>query len=126
LAGPTAAQSGQTIDVFEETLAVFTGDQKLRKLEQREQKLYRGWLDLLSAKTELEKLRKVRLAYRARDFKGEFLTVVLSADGDDGVALLDQDVLIESKSGTKFKGSVISIDDGLLRIRPGDRNRLEP
>src|SRR5690606_36335256 len=67
LSGATGSQSSSNIDALLERLAAFAGDQKLRKLEQREQALYKTWLDLLSAKTELEKLRKVRFAYEEKD-----------------------------------------------------------
>src|SRR5690606_5930236 len=103
--------------------AVFTGDQKLRKLEQREQALYKTWLDLLSAKTELEKLRKVRIEYDAMDASGPFLRLGLAQGSTDGTALLDRDVAISTSSQEAFKGTVVSCDGGIL-IRPSEWNKV--
>ncbi len=59
--------------------------------EQRELALYQTWVDLLSAKTELEKMRCVRLAYAGREATGEFVRLKLKPD-TDGSALVGQDV----------------------------------
>ena len=123
LAGATGPQSSQAIDDLLERLAVFAGDQKLRRLEQRELALYKTWLDLLSAKTELEKMRKVRLGFVKRDAKGEFLSLTLKP-GASGNALVDQDVAIDTGATGKFKGGVVSVSDLVVLIRPSERNRV--
>lgn len=123
LSGVKASQSASNIDSLLEQLSVFAGDQKLRKLEQREQALYKTWLDLLSAKTELEKMRKVRLAYEQKDAKGEFLRLTLREGSTGGAALAEQDVSIDTGAAGDFKGTVVSFDNGVLLIRPGERNR---
>ena len=123
LTGATAAQSSQAIEGLLERLAVFAGDQKLRKLEQRELALYKTWLDLLSAKTELEKMRKVRMAYVACDARGEFLILALKP-GFSGAALVEQDVVIDTGATGMFRGSVLSVDGAAVFIRPSERNRV--
>ena len=126
LSGATGSQSAINIDAFLEHLAVFAGDQKLRKLEQREQALYKTWLDLLSAKTELEKMRKVRLEYEGLDGKGEFLRLKLRQGVTGGAALAEQDISIDTGVAGEFKGTVVSYDSGVLLVRPSDRNRTRP
>lgn len=123
LSGTTSSQSASAIDALLERLAVFAGDQKLRKLEQREQALYKTWLDLLSAKTELEKMKKVRVAYEAKEAKGEFLRLTLRQGATAGTALVEQDVSIDTGASGEFKGTVVSFDKRVLLIRPSERNR---
>lgn len=123
LAGVAAGQSSSNIDALLEQLAVFAGDQKLRKLEQREQALYKTWLDLLSAKTELEKMRKLRFSYVEKDAKGEFLRLTLSPGTSGYSALAEQDVSIDTGAAGEFKGTVVSVDSGGLLIRPSERTR---
>lgn len=124
LSGVTASQSTSNIDALLEYLAVFAGDQKLRKLEQREHALYKTWLDLLSAKTELEKMRKVRFSYEEKDATSEFLRLTLRKGTTGGAALAEQDVSIETGAAGEFKGTVVSFDDRVLLIRPSERNRI--
>jgi serine/threonine protein kinase len=123
LSGTTLGQSSLNIDALIEQLAVFAGDQKLRKLEQREQALYKTWLDLLSAKTELEKMRKLRYSYVEKDAKGEFLRLTLSPGTLGYSALAEQDVSINTGAAGEFKGTVVSVDSGGLLIRPSERTR---
>jgi serine/threonine protein kinase/DNA polymerase III delta prime subunit len=123
LSGAMGSQSASNIDAFLERLAVFASDQKLRKLEQREQALYKTWLDLLSAKTELEKMRKVRLEYDGLDAKGEFLRLKLRQGNAGGPALVEQDISIDTGVAGEFKGTVVSVDSGVLLVRPSERNR---
>lgn len=123
LSGVVASQSASNIDTLLEQLAVFAGDQKLRKLEQREQALYKTWFDLLSAKTELEKMRRLRFAYEEKDAKGEFLRLTLRTGSLGGAALAEQDVSIDTGASGEFKGTVVSFDNGVLLIRPSERNR---
>jgi hypothetical protein len=49
--------------------------------------LYRTWLDLLSAKSELERRRKISIYYERANVKGEYLQLKLEAESD-GAALL--------------------------------------
>jgi serine/threonine protein kinase len=121
--GASAQQSSQAIEGLLERLATFAGDQKLRKLEQREQLLYKTWLDLLSAKTELERTRKLRLAYEKRDAKGEYLALTLRHDPAD-TTIAEQDVAIDAGGAHQFKGSVVSVDGRVVLIRPSERNRV--
>jgi len=123
LNGASREQSATAIEGLFERLAVFAGDQKLRRLEQRELALYKTWLDLLSAKTELERMRKVRLQYVRKEAKGEFLCLTLE-DGASASALNDQDVVIEVGEAATFKGAVVSVDGRTLVIRPSERNRI--
>lgn len=63
LSGTNSPASSEALDGLLDRLLTFSADQKQRKLEQRELALYQTWVDLLSAKTELEKMRCVRLPY---------------------------------------------------------------
>lgn len=124
LTGVAGQHSAEAIDAMLERLAVFAGDQKLRRLEQREQALYKTWLNLLSAKTELEKQRKARVPFVRREAKGEFLCLT-PRQGSDSAALVEQDVLIDLGEIGLFKGSVISATESAVLIRPSERNTVD-
>lgn len=75
LAGIPLPASKEALAGLTERLLFFSGEQKLRKLEEKEQAIYRKWLNLLSAKTELEKLRRFSMEYGKCDAQGEILKV---------------------------------------------------
>jgi hypothetical protein len=81
------------IDTLLDRLLAFSAEQKQRRVEQREQALYKAWVDLLSAKTELEKMRRVRLPFAGLDRTGEFVRLIVRPE-TDASGLLDQDVVI--------------------------------
>lgn len=123
LRGSWGADAQATIDGLLEQVLAFSADQKLRVMEQREQALYKTWLDLLSAKTDLEKQHKVSARYQKVEFSGEFVRLIL-AQGFDTSSLADQDVIVDT--GVKnFSGSVISFNDNSVLIRPNDRSKAE-
>lgn len=107
-----------------EQLVAYTADQKIRRLEQREQALYKTWLDLLSAQTELEKKRKLRANYQSIAPSGQFVRLIL-AEGSETSYLADQDVSIEVHGAGTFKGSVVSISEDSILVQPSERNRVE-
>lgn len=124
LSGTTSQASSEALDGLLDRLLTFAADQKQRKLEQRELALYQTWVDLLSAKTELEKMRRVRLAYAGREATGEFVRLKLMPD-TDGSALVGQDVMVQAGRLGEFRGKAVSRSDGHLIIRPSLRNRID-
>jgi len=120
--GVIPAESGAHIRQLQDELLQFGADQKALRVQQRQQAIYRTWLDLLNAKTELERQRKRRYPYSAYEVSGGFIRFSVGAD----VRLLeDQDVQIEIAPGESLSGSVISVGDGSVSVQPGDRNRVE-
>lgn len=124
LSGTTSQASGEQLDALLDRLLTFSADQKQRRLEQRELALYQTWVDLLSAKTELEKMRCVRLPYAGREASGEFVRLKLKPD-TDASALVGQDVLVHAGRLGEFRGRAVSRSDGSLIIRPSIRNRID-
>lgn len=121
--GEGGAHASTALDGFLEQILAFSADQKQRVMEQREQALYKKWLDLLSAKTDLEKQRKVFAQYHKVESSGEFVRLTL-AEGFDTALLADQDVAV--KIGSKnFSGSVISCTDEIITVRPSERSKAE-
>lgn len=124
LSGTSSLASGEALDGLLDRLLTFSADQKQRKLEQRELALYQTWVDLLSAKTELEKMRCVRLPYAGCEASGEFVRLKLKPDSDAS-ALVGQDVMIQAGRVGEFRGRAVSRSDGNLVIRPSVRNRID-
>lgn len=124
LSGTTSQASNEALDGLLDRLLTFSADQKQRKLEQRELALYQTWVDLLSAKTELEKMRCVRLPYEGCEASGEFVRLKLKPD-TDASALVGQDVMVLAGRLGEFRGRAVSRSDGNLVIRPNVRNRID-
>ena len=124
LTGVTNQSSSDALNKLSERLLIFTADQKERRLEHREQELYRKWVDLLSAKTELEKGRRFRIPYIGRDASGEFLSLKLYP-GSDPTGLVGKDVIIKANDQIEFRAKAISRGDDTLLLRPSARNRID-
>jgi len=124
LSGSTGQASSDELDGLLDRLLTFSADQKQRRLEQREMALYQTWIDLLSAKTELEKIRCVRLPYAGRETSGEFVRLKMKPD-TDASALVGQDVMIIAGRQGEFRGRAVSRLGGDLIIRPSARNRFD-
>jgi hypothetical protein len=60
IAGPLPHSSGLALEAMREQLAGAHELRKHRLMEEQERKLFNKWLDLLSAKSDLERLRRVR------------------------------------------------------------------
>lgn len=119
--GVIPAASAAHIRQLQDELLQFGADQKAFRVQQRQQAIYRTWLDLLNAKTELERQRKRRFPYSDYEVTGGFVRFTVGAD----VRLLDdQDIQIEITSDESFTGAVISAGDGSVSVLPGDRNRV--
>ncbi|MES2115890.1 MAG: AAA domain-containing protein [Pseudomonadota bacterium] len=121
--GPSGTDSQAAIDALLEQILAFSADQKLRVMEQREQALYRTWLDLLSAKTDLEKQHKVSAHYDGIESSGEFVRLIL-VQGFDTSLFADQDVIVDV-GGKSFSGSVISFNDNSVLMRPNERSKIQ-
>lgn len=124
LSGASSQASSEALEGMLDTLLTFSADQKQRKLEQRELALYQTWVDLLSAKTELEKMRCVQVPYFGREASGEFVRLKLKPD-TDASALVGQDVMVLAGRLGEFRGRVVNRYDGYLVIRPSVRNRID-
>lgn len=123
-AGELPSVSGDNIAKLQDELLRFGADQKAAHVQRRQQAIYKTWLDLLSAKTELERQRKRRFAYSNLEASGSVIRFTLSTIAD--VKFLDdQDIQIEIVQGEIFLGSVVSVSAGAVSVQPGDRNRIE-
>lgn len=116
--------SNGNIVKLQDELLQFGADQKVARVQQRQQAIYKTWLDLLSAKTELERQRKRRFAYTNCEVSGGAtrFTLTLSADVQ---SLADQDVQVEVGGADMFSGSVVSVNGETVLVQPGERNRVE-
>lgn len=115
--------SSGNIKTLQDELLQFSADQKAARIQQRQQAIYKTWLDLLSAKTELERQRKRRFAYTDVDASGGIVLFTVSV-GADVQSLFDQDIQVEI-AGETFSGSVVSVGEGVVSVQPGERNRVE-
>jgi len=115
--------SVRTIASVRERLSEFSTEQKLRRIEQAQQQMFRTWLDLLTAKTELENSRRRSFSYDKIDFAGG-LVAFKTRDGQDVSVLEDRDVKVELPDGT-FHGTVVGIANQIVRVQPSDRNRID-
>lgn len=126
MSGVANQASRDEIESLLDRLVEFTSDQKERWMEQRSQELYRKWVDLLSAKTELERRRCLRVPYVDREQSGEFVVFKIKK-GVDVAGLLGQDVVIHTAGrGGEFRGTIVSRSDEGVLMRPSTRNRVDP
>ena len=117
--------SAGNIVKLQDELLQFGADQKADRFQQRQKAIYKTWLDLLSAKTELERQRKRRCPYRDIEISGSVIRFLV-ANGADTRTLDGQDIQADSESGETFTGTVISVSDVSVVVQPGERNRVEP
>lgn len=116
--------SGGNIVKLQDELLQFEADQKANRIQQRQQAIYKTWLDLLSAKTELERQRKRRFPYSDLEISGSVIRFVV-ANGSDTRPLDGQDIQVETESGETFTGSIVSLSEGYVVAQSGERNRVE-
>lgn len=121
--GLAKPESIRTISLVRERLNEFSTEQKLRRIEQARQQMFRTWLDLLTAKTELENSRRRSFSYDKVDFAGG-LVAFKARDGQDVSVLEDKDIKIDVPDGT-FLGTVVGITNQIVRVQPSDRNRID-
>lgn len=121
--GTAPETSATSLGTMRELLAEAHETRKHLQLEERERKLFYTWLDLLSAKTEMEKQRQTHLLYEKKEEYQEFLKLTL-APGQAASALLDQQVAIDAGLRDVFRGLVVKAQGNTLLIRPSERNRL--
>jgi serine/threonine protein kinase len=124
-AGILPSISKENIENLQDELLQFSADQKAIRIQQRHQAIYKTWLDLLSAKTELERQRKRKLSYIAQESSGGYIRFTLSQAADADF-LSDQDVQVEVSRDDTFSGSVVSVSDSSVLVQPTQRNRIEP
>jgi len=122
--GVASHLSASNITALNDHLLQFGADQKVALLKQREQAIYRTWLNLLSAKTELERGRKRRYRYEELEPAGE--TVRFRITAGQAVCLTeDDDVRVETGTRDAFFGTVVSLVDDFLLVQSNQRNRLD-
>lgn len=123
LVGLYRQESQRALAEIRMRLSEFTSEQKLQRLEQGRQQMFKTWLDLLSAKTDLENIRKKAFHYDRHESSGGLIVFVLRG-GQDASVLEDKDIQLETSSGT-FVGSVISVAGNKIKVQPSDRNRVK-
>lgn len=121
--GLAKTESIRAIAAVRELLNEFSTEQKLRRIEQARQQMFRTWLDLLTAKTELENSRRRSFSYDKVDFAGG-LVAFKSRAGQDVSVLEDKDIKVDVPDGT-FLGTVVGIANQIVRVQPSDRNRID-
>jgi tRNA A-37 threonylcarbamoyl transferase component Bud32 len=122
--GPLATESADNIAALDEALSELEADQKVIRLRQREQAIYMTWLNLLSAKTELERRRKRKLRYERLEALGGTVRFTLSA-GQDAAVLDGQNIRVEAEGGEEFMGEVVSFGEGSVLVQQSERNRVD-
>lgn len=123
LGGLSKPESVRTMASVRQRLIEFATEQKLRRIEQSRQQMFRAWLDLLAAKAELEKNRRISFAYERVDASSGMVSFKIR-DGQDASILQDKDIKLEINDGT-FLGTVVGINDGVVRVQPSNRNRID-
>jgi len=125
LSGTTSVASSAALDDLNERLLEFAADQKEKLLEQRAQDLYRTWVDLLSAKTELERGRRTQLEYLEHQQAGEFVLFKLKP-GENASTMAGHDVIVQTDDKRNdFRGTVVRRNDEGILVRPNPRNRID-
>ncbi len=122
--GVSTEESLRHVADLNELLLQFGADQKVQILKQREQAIYKTWLDLLSAKTELERGRKLRFRYEKFEASGSMVRFKL-ASGQRVEVLEEQDIRVELPNGDFYFGTVVSVLDDVALIQANQRNRVE-
>lgn len=122
--GVLGTVSRTNIVSLQDELLLFGADQKVSRIQQRQQAIYKTWLDLLSAKTELERQRKRRFGYVDYEASGGVIRFTLSAVVDVEV-ISDHDVQVDVGNGDVFSGAVVSVSENFVTVQPGQRNRVE-
>jgi serine/threonine protein kinase len=115
-------ESLRTLSEIRARLSEFASEQKLQRQEQGRQQMFKTWLDLLSAKTELENTRKKEFLYGKNELSSGLIVFVLR-DGQDASVLEDKDIRLDTADGA-FVGSVISVSGNKVKVQPSDRNRV--
>lgn len=123
LGGLEKSESVRTMASVRQCLNEFSTEQKLRRIEQARQQMFRTWLDLLTAKTELENARKKAFQYEKIDTIGGFIEFRVR-DAQDVSVLEDKDIKVDVADGT-FLGAVVGIANQVVRVQPSDRNRSD-
>ncbi len=121
--GLARPESIRTINSVRQRLNEFSAEQKLRRIEQARQQMFRTWLDLLAAKAELENSRKRFFDYDKIDLIGGLITFKVRG-GQDVSELEDKDIKVDVSEGT-FLGTVIGVVSQVVRVQPSDRNRVD-
>ena len=123
LGGLSKPESIRTMAAVRQRLIEFSTEQKLRRIELSRQQMFRAWLDLLSAKAELERNRRISFTFQRVEASAGLVFIKIR-DGQDAPMLEDKDVKLDVGDGT-FLGTVVGVADGIVRVQPSDRNRVD-
>lgn len=121
--GASTEVSATALGFMSERLAERHEARKHAQLEERERQLFYKWLDLLSAKSAMEKQRQTSLQYEKREEFQEFLKLTLKP-GEPANALTDQAVVVDAGRKDLFQGKVVKAQGSTLLIRPSERNKI--
>lgn len=122
--GVPAASSRLSIQSLADDLAKFSADQKVALVEKRAQAIFNTWLNLLNAKTELERKRKRSFPYEDVEQSGAVVRFHIP-DGLDTKLLEDEDVQIEIDGERTFLGTTVSVRDNLVVVLPSEANDVD-
>lgn len=122
--GTSPTLSALNIKTLIDQLVASAADQKAQIAERRSQAIFNTWLNLLNAKSELERQRRQMVQYSARELSGGTVRFTLAA-GLSTAALDEQDIRILIGPDQEFLGSVVSLSDDSLLVTPNERNRVE-
>lgn len=121
-AGASVDSSGN-IDSLFQSLDIFSADQKLANVRSAEQAIYRTWLDLLQAKSDLETSRRKSLGYNGVEIRGA--TIEFHADQNSDPSVLDDaDVKVRCEFDECLVGAVVGVNGNVVRVVPSSRNRI--
>ncbi|MCT9810928.1 AAA domain-containing protein [Acidovorax sp. Be4] len=123
ISGTSPEISNLALEAMRERLAEEHEIRKHQRVEEQERKLFGKWLDLLAAKSELEKQRRISLKYEKREEYQNFVRLTL-LEGEDASGLADQQVIIETGRRDDFQGVVVKAQGSTLLLRPGEKNRI--
>lgn len=112
------------IEKLQDELLQFAADQKVILVQQRHQEIYTTWINLLHAKTELERQRKRRFDYTEFKVSGNAIHFTVSL-GQEMNSLDGQDIQIDTATNDFFSGSVVSVTESVVVVQISEYNRVE-
>ncbi len=122
--GVPSAKSEENLRLLTQHLVEFEARQKEELAQKRATQIFDTWLNLLFAKTELERRRRRNLEYTNVTVAGGTYRFTLS-HAEEAASLLEQDVRVEGARGREYCGVVIAVDADAVVTVPTERSSLE-
>jgi serine/threonine protein kinase len=111
------------IERLQQAIIGFSADFKSAQIDIRKQAIYKVWLNLLNAKTDLEAIKRKKLQYSKKEILGSLIKFYISDYPDmSGFDGLDIRIEIENED---FYGEIISVADNCITVTPNERNRID-